>query len=82
VHENSLGELSQYIDLAAEQIEKLANWLRTTTSEETAHDIEDFAKKQPAVFVAVALALGLISVRFLRSTRHNHSQNAIEKKHS
>ena len=76
LRENNLGELSQYTDQAAEQIEKVANWLRTTTPEEIAHDIEDFAKKQPAVFVAGALALGLIGVRFLRST----SQNVDEKK--
>jgi hypothetical protein len=76
LRENNLGELSQYTDQAADQIEKLATWLRTTTPEEIAHDIEDFAKKQPAVFVAGALALGLIGVRFLRST----SQNADDKK--
>ena len=78
LRENHLGELSQYTDLAAEQIEKLAGWLRTTTPEEIAHDVEDFAKKQPAVFVAGALALGLIGVRFLRST----GQNGDEKKNN
>jgi hypothetical protein len=76
LRENNLGELAQYSDLAAEQIEKAAAWLRTTTPEEIAHDIEDFAKKQPAVFVAGALALGLIGVRFLRSA----SQDTDEKK--
>lgn len=80
LRENNLGELSQYTDVAAEQIEKLATWLRTTTPEEIAHDIEDFAKKQPAVFVAGALALGLIGVRFLRSTGQDHNQNSDEKK--
>jgi hypothetical protein len=76
LRENNLGELAQYSDLAAEQIEKAAAWLRTTTPEEIAHDIEDYAKKQPAVFVAGALALGLIGVRFL----HSASQRADEKK--
>ena len=79
LRENNLGELSQYTDLAAEQIEKLAHWLRTTTPEEIAHDIEDFAKKQPAVFVAGALALGLVGVRFLRSTSQDDSQDADKK---
>jgi len=79
LRENHLGELSQYTDLAAEQIEKLASWLRTTTPEEIAHDIEDFAKKQPAVFVAGALALGLIGVRFLRSTSQDHRPDAGKK---
>jgi hypothetical protein len=76
LRENNLGALSQYTDLAAEHMEKAAAWLRTTTPEEIAHDIEDFAKKQPAVFAAGALALGLIGVRFLRST----GQNSDEKK--
>ena len=76
LRENNLGELSQYTDLAAEQIEKLATWLRTTTPDEIAHDIEDFAKKQSAVFVAGALALGLIGVRFLRSTSQNRGQKS------
>jgi hypothetical protein len=75
LRENQLGELSQYTDLATEQIEKAAAWLRTTTPEEIAHDIEDFAKKQPAVFVAGALALGLIGVRFLRSTSQDDSKD-------
>jgi hypothetical protein len=79
LRENHLGELAQYSDLAAEQIEKAAAWLRTTTPEEIAHDIEDVAKKQPAVFVAGALALGLIGVRFLRSTSQDDSQDADKK---
>ena len=80
LRENNLGELSQYTGMAAEQIEKLATWLRTTTPEDIARDVEDFAKKQPAVFVAGALALGLIGVRFLRSTGQDHNQNSGEKK--
>jgi hypothetical protein len=76
LRENNLGALSQYTDLAAEQIEKAAAWLRTTTPEEIARDVEDFAKKQPELFAATAVALGLLGLRFLRGT----SQNADEKK--
>jgi hypothetical protein len=79
LRENSLGELAQYSDLATEQIEKAAAWLRTTTPDEIAHDIEDYAKKQPAVFVAGALALGLIGVRFLRSASQDDSPDAGKK---
>jgi hypothetical protein len=76
LRENDLGALSQYTDLAAEQIEKAAAWLRTTTPEEIARNVEDFAKKQPELFAAAAVALGLIGLRFLRST----GQNTDEKK--
>ena len=80
LRENHLVSLSQYTDLAAEQIEKLATWLRTTTPEEIAHDVEDFAKKQPAVFVAGALALGLIGVRFLRSTSQDQTKTLTRRR--
>jgi len=76
LRENNLGALSQYTDLAAEQIEKAAAWLRTTPPEEIARNVEDFAKKQPELFAAGAVALGLIGLRFLRSA----GQNADEKK--
>jgi hypothetical protein len=76
LRENNLGALSQYTDLAAEQIEKAAAWLRTTTPEEIARNAEDFAKKHPELLAATAIALGLIGMRFLRSA----SQDADEKK--
>ena len=76
LRENNLGALSQYTDLAAEQIEKAAAWLRTTTPEEIARNVEDFAKKQPELFAATAVALGLLGLRFLRGS----SQDADEKK--
>jgi hypothetical protein len=78
MRENNLGALSQYTDLAAEQIEKAAAWLRTTTPEEIARNIEDFAKKQPELFAAGAAVLGLIGLRLLRNT----GQNGDEKRDS
>ncbi len=71
MRENNLGALSQYTDLAAEQIEKAAAWLRTTTPEEIARNVEDFAKKQPELFAAGAAVLGLIGLRLLRNTGQN-----------
>jgi hypothetical protein len=76
LRESHLGALSPYTDLAAEQLEKAAAWLRTTTPEELARNVEDFAKKQPELFAAAAVALGLIGLRFLRGTGQDHSQNA------
>ena len=66
LREHNLADLTLH-DRAAEQIEKAATWLRATTPQEIAHEVEDFAKRQPTIFVAGALALGLLGVRFLRS---------------
>jgi hypothetical protein len=78
MRDSNLGALSQYTDLAAEQIEKAAAWLRTTTPEEIARNVEDFAKKQPELFAAGAAVLGLIGLRLLRNT----GQNGDEKRDS
>jgi hypothetical protein len=80
LRESNLGELSRYTDLAADQIEKAAAWLRTTTPEEIARNVEDFAKKQPEIFVAGALALGLIGLRLLRGTSQDSDEKKDEKK--
>src|SRR5262249_48763325 len=66
LRENQLGELLHYTDLAADEMRKAAAWLRITTPEEIARNVEDLAKKQPELFVAGAVALGLIGLRFLR----------------
>jgi hypothetical protein len=75
LRENNLGALSQYTDMAAEQIEKAAAWLRSTTPEEIARNVEDFAKKQPELFAAGVVGLGLIGLRLLR----NSGQDGDEK---
>jgi len=80
LRENNLGELSHYTDLAAEQMEQASAWLQTTTPEEIARNVEDFAKQQPEIFVAGALALGLIGLRFLRSTSQDSDEKEDEKK--
>jgi hypothetical protein len=74
LRENNFGALSQYTDMAAEQIEKAAAWLRSTTPEELARNVEDFAKKQPELFAAGAVALGLIGLRLLRNTERNDEE--------
>jgi hypothetical protein len=68
LREKQLGELSRYSDLTADQMQKVASWLRTTPPEEIARTVEDLAKKQPELFVAGAVALGLLGPRFLRRT--------------
>jgi hypothetical protein len=80
LRESNLGDLSHYTALAADQIEKAATWLRTTTPEEIARNVEDFAKKQPEVFIAGALALGLTGLRLLRGTSQDSDEKKDEKK--
>jgi hypothetical protein len=76
LRERQLGDLAHYSDLTVDQMKKGAAWLRTTTPEEIARNVEDLAKTQPELFVAGAAALGLLGLRLLRGT----NQESDEKK--
>jgi hypothetical protein len=64
----SAGAISQYADDTARQITDFADRLRTRSWGELAGDVEDFARRWPAVFTASAIATGFIAGRFLLSS--------------
>ncbi len=63
--QNSIG---QYTDKAAEQAERLADYLSETDSEELVSEVEDFARNRPAVFLGGAFIVGAAAARFLKSS--------------
>lgn len=66
---NNQGNASRYIDQAAGRIERVANYLQQTDVNQMADQVEDFARRNPAVFLGGAFALGLVGARFLKSSR-------------
>jgi hypothetical protein len=76
LRERQLGDLAHYTDLTVDQMQRAAAWLRTTTPEEIARNVEDLAKKQPELVFAGAVALGLLGLRLLQGA----SQESDEKK--
>jgi hypothetical protein len=80
LRESKLGELSHYTDLAADQMKQAAVWLRRTTPEEIARNVEDYAKKRPELFVAGAVALGLLGLRLLHGVSQDRDETKDEKK--
>jgi hypothetical protein len=63
--------LGQYMTRAASHVDNLASFLNNRDVAELAHEVEDFARRQPAVFVGGAFALGVLGARFLRSSRRD-----------
>lgn len=59
---------ARYIQQAGEQVRRAADWLETADVEELTHRTEEFARRQPAVFIGGAFALGLIAARFIKSS--------------
>ena len=67
---------AQYSDTAARKIEDVANYFEQKSVSEMYSDVETFARKNPAVFVGGAFALGLLAARFLKSGASSHRSNA------
>lgn len=59
----------EYVEQAARQIERVANYVQNADLREIVSEVEDFARRRPAVFIGSAFAVGLLAARFLKSSR-------------
>ncbi len=66
--ENQAG-VADLTDSLAEQVERLSSYLRDRDLRAFRDDVENFARRQPAVAVGVALGLGMLGARFFKSSR-------------
>lgn len=64
-HETIAG----YIDNAADHIDNWSRRLRDKDIDELMSDVQRLARRQPAVFISSAFALGLVGARFFKSSR-------------
>ena len=67
--------LAQYVERAANQIDRLAQQLRDKDVGDLFEDAQRLARRQPALFMGSAFALGLIGARFLKSSARRHESN-------
>jgi hypothetical protein len=55
-------------DTVARQVEQLADYLRSKDARAMRQDLENLARRQPALMIGGALVLGLIGARFIKSS--------------
>ncbi len=71
LRENNQQGLSRYVTEIADSVASVANSLRNKSVDELVHDVEATARKNPALFIAGSVAIGLAIGRFARaSARH------------
>lgn len=63
--------IAQYIEQAADQLEKFGTSLKDKNVTELMRDAQNLAKRRPALFIGSAFALGLLGARFLKSSGNN-----------
>jgi hypothetical protein len=61
----------------ARQVDQLANYLRNKDARAMKQDLENLARRQPALMLGGALVLGLIGARFLKSSERGRERRRI-----
>jgi len=65
----------KYGENLAEQVEKFSNYINQKEIKELARDVEQFARRNPALFIGGALALGILAARFLKSSSSSNQNS-------
>ena len=60
--------LASYVDLAGDQMRRLADHIRERGVADMLDDVHDFARRRPALFIGGAFLVGLGVARFLKSS--------------
>ena len=66
---------AKYSESLAKQVEQVSNYLETKDLRDVMRDVEGFARRNPAVFLGGAFALGLLVARFLKSSSDSSSSS-------
>jgi hypothetical protein len=61
-------QIADYVNKAADGIERWASDLRQQDLEDAVRAVEQFARRQPAMFLGLAFGAGLVAARFLKSS--------------
>jgi hypothetical protein len=61
-------DLSHYVELIGERVSRVAGYLRNHDTNDLTNDVERFARRQPAIFIGGAFAIGFLAARFLKSS--------------
>jgi hypothetical protein len=61
-------QVAGFADTAASQVDRFAGRIRTSSPSDMIAEAEQFARRQPAVFLGGALLLGAVAARFLKAS--------------
>jgi hypothetical protein len=67
--------LANLTDTVAEQVVLFSSYLRDHDLGDVRSDVENLARRQPAVAIGAALVLGMLGARFLKSSQRNQDED-------
>ena len=71
LREQDQQPVAQLADKAAEQVERVSSYLGHRDVNQIINEVQHFARRQPAVFLGSAFALGMLGARFLKSSNQS-----------
>lgn len=63
--------IGDYADQAANKLEEMSHFLENASLKDVATRFENFARREPALFIGSAVTLGFLGARFLKSSQRN-----------
>jgi hypothetical protein len=75
LRENKQDTIARYVEKTADQIEQFSTRLRERDLGDLVAEAQRFARRQPALFIGGAFAVGVLATRFLKSSADNRSHS-------
>jgi hypothetical protein len=75
LRQNNQTPIAQVAETAASNLNQFADHLSSRNIDSLIGEVEDFANRQPALFLGGAFLLGVLGARFLKSSRAGMSQS-------
>jgi ElaB/YqjD/DUF883 family membrane-anchored ribosome-binding protein len=68
LREEQFDGVAQYVERAADQLERFSNHLRERDLNQLADEARQFARQQPALFIGTSFAAGILAARFIKAS--------------
>ena len=76
LHQQDQGRIGDYAHQAADHVERFSGYLRNRDVNQMIGEAEGLARREPALFLGGAFALGLLAARFLKSSSQPDQQRS------
>ena len=71
LRDNQHDVIARYVEQAVDRVERVTDQLKNKDVNELMRDAQQFARRNPAVFVGAAFGVGIVAARFLKSSNRS-----------
>lgn len=68
------GAINGYVDKAANTLSDISSHIRDNNIDQLLHQVEGFARREPAIALGSAFAIGIVAARFLKSSNQRRNK--------